>query len=107
MENNNEGRNNGKFAKGNTFGGRTKGSKTKATQNIRETFLKFIEDNLERMQADFDELDAKDRFKYLFEMSKFILPSLKAVEFGNVLDELTEEEFVVIIEKLKSEYSNN
>ena len=107
MENNNEGRNNGKFAKGNSFGGRTKGSKNKATQNIRETFLKFIESNLDRMQEDYDLLDAKDRFAFLFQMTKFILPSLKAVEFGNVLDELTEDEFAVIIEKLKSEYSQN
>ncbi|MHA6697326.1 hypothetical protein [Chryseobacterium sp. A321] len=99
--------NNGQFAKGNTLGGRTKGSKNKTTEKIRDTFLRFIEDNLERMQEDFDTLDAKDRFKYLFEMSKFILPSLKSIEFGNVLDELTEEQFAEIITKLKNEYSEN
>lgn len=98
---------NGRFAKGNNLGGRTKGSRNKTTQKIRDTFLKFIEDNLERMQEDFDQLDAKDRFKFLFEMSRFILPSLKAIEFGNVLDELTEEEFNEIITKLKNEYSEN
>lgn len=98
---------NGRFAKGNSLGGRTKGSKNKTTEKIRDTFLHFIEDNLERMQSDFDELDAKDRFKFLFEMSRFILPSLKAIEFGNVLDELTEEEFNEIITKLKNEYSEN
>lgn len=98
---------NGRFAKGNNLGGRTKGSRNKTTQKIRDTFLKFIEDNLERMQKDFDQLDAKDRFKFLFEMSRFILPSLKAIEFGNVLDELTEEEFNQIITKLKNEYSEN
>lgn len=98
---------NGRFAKGNNLGGRTKGSRNKTTQKIRDTFLKFIEDNLERMQEDFDQLDAKDRFKFLFEMSRFILPSLKAIEFGNVLDELTEEEFNQIITKLKNEYSEN
>ena len=98
---------NGTFAKGNSLGGRTKGSRNKTTQKIRDTFLKFIEDNLERMQEDFDQLDAKDRFKFLFEMSRFILPTLKAIEFGNVLDELTEEEFNQIITKLKNEYSEN
>ena len=98
---------NGRFAKGNSLGGRTKGSRNKTTQKIRDTFLKFIEDNLERMQEDFDQLEAKDRFKYLFEMSKFILPSLKSIEFGNILDELTEEQFSEVIEKIKLEYSNN
>lgn len=99
--------NNGTFAKGNTLGGRKLGSKNKTTENIRNTFLHFIEDNLERMQEDFDTLEAKDRFRYLFEMSKFILPSLKAIEFGNVLDELTEEQFAEVIQKIKSEFSNN
>ena len=99
--------NNGQFAKGNNLGGRKVGSRNKTTQTIRDTFLKFIEDNLERMQEDFDQLDPKDRFRYLFEMSKFILPSLKSIEFGNVLDELTEEQFAEVIEKIKSEFSNN
>lgn len=69
--------------------------------------MQFIEANLDRMQADFEQLEAKDRFKYLFEMSKFILPSLKAVEFGNILDELTEDEFNEIITRLKNEFSQN
>ena len=98
---------NGRFAKGNSLGGRTKGSRNKTTQKIRDTFLKFIEDNLERIQEDFDQLEPKDRFRYLFEMSKFILPPLKSIEFGNILDELTEEQFQEVIEKIKIEYSNN
>lgn len=97
----------GQFAQGNNLGGRTKGSKNKTTQKIRDTYLNFIEANLDRMQSDFDELEPKDRFRYLFEMSKFILPSLKAIEFGNVLDELTEDEFAEIITKLKNEFSTN
>lgn len=99
---------NGQFTAGHNYStGRPKGSKNKTTQKIRDTYLKFIEANLDRMQADFDELEAKDRFKYLFEMSKFILPSLKAVEFGNILDELTEDEFNEIITRLKNEFSPN
>lgn len=97
----------GQFAQGNNLGGRKPGSKNRTTQKIRDAYLKFIEDNLDRMQKDFDELEAKDRFKYLFEMSKFILPSLKAVEFGNILDELTEDEFNDIITRLKNEFSQN
>ena len=62
-----------------------------------------MENNLERMQNDFDQLEPKERFKYLFEMSKFILPSLKSIEFGNILDELTEEQFAEVIEKIKLE----
>ena len=96
----------GQFAKGNTAGGRTKGAKNKVTQKIRENFLYFIEHNLEDMQSDFDQLEPKDRFKILLDMAKFIIPTLKAVEFGNVLDELSESDFKILIEKLKAEHLN-
>lgn len=100
--------NKGQFSAGHSHStGRPKGSKNKTTEKIRDTFLHFIEDNLERMQEDFNLLEPRDRFRYLFEMSKFILPSLKSIEFGNVLDTLTEDEFQEVIEKIKSEYSNN
>lgn len=101
--------NDGKFTKGMSGNpsGRPKGSKNKKTETIRETFIDFVEKNLKRLQEDFDSLDAKDRFKYLFEMTKFFLPSLKAVEFGNVLDEMSESDFETLIEKLKQEYKLN
>lgn len=98
--------NNGQFTKGNSAGGRTTGSRNKATQKIRETFLHFIEDNLPKLQKDFDQLDPKDRFKVLLDMGKFVLPTLKAVEFGNILDEMTEKDFQTLIEKLKQEHLN-
>lgn len=99
----------GKFLKGTSGNpnGRPKGSKNKKTETIRETFIDFVEKNLDRLQKDFDSLEPKDRFKYLFEMTKFFLPSLKAVEFGNVLDEMSEKDFETLIEKLKNEYSIN
>ena len=97
----------GKFTAGNNLGGRTRGSKNKTTEKIRDTFLHFIEDNLDKMQEDFEKLEPKDRFKYLFEMSKFILPSLKAIELGDFLGELTEDQFTEVVERIKAEYSNN
>ncbi len=98
----------GKFKKGNKFGkGRPKGSKNKTTEKIREAFLNFVEGNIDRMQEDFDQLEPKERFKILLDMAKFILPTLKAVEFGNVLDELSEGDFEKLIERLKEDYSLN
>lgn len=98
--------NSGQFTKGNKAGGRTHGAKNRATQKIRENFLQFIESNLLKIQEDFDKLDPKDRFKVLLDMAKFVLPTLKAVEFGNVLDELSEADFQILIEKLKTEHLN-
>lgn len=98
--------NNGQFTKGNTAGGRKHGSRNKATQQIRETFLHFIEDNIEKLQSDFDQLEPKDKFKVLFDMARFVMPTLKAVEFGNILDDLTEADFQILIDKLKQEHLN-
>lgn len=102
-----DGRNSkGRFVKGNNAGGRTRGSKNKVTQDIRAKFLYFIENNLDDMQKDFDQLEPRDRFKIILDMAKFLIPTLKAVEFGNVLDELSEPDFKILIEKLKEEHLN-
>lgn len=103
MENRNK---NGRFTKGNNAGGRTKGSKNKVTQQVRETFLQFINNNLERMQEDYNTLEPRERFKVLFDMAKYVMPTLKSVEFGNVLDELSDEDFEILIDKLKKEHLN-
>lgn len=93
----------GQFTKGNKAGGRKKGSRNKTTEKVRETFLHFIYDNLDSLQNDFDQLEPKDRFKILLDMARFIIPTLRAVEFGNVLDEMNEKDFDVLINRLKEE----
>ena len=97
--------NDGTFAKGNNLSkGRPKGSKNKQTEGIRKFFIDFVDQNKESLKLDFEMLDPKDRFKYIFEMAKFFLPSLKAIEFGNVLDEMSETDFETLMQKLKKEY---
>ncbi|MDP2452642.1 MULTISPECIES: hypothetical protein [unclassified Kaistella] len=97
----------GKFTKGNNLGGRTKGAKNKVTQNIRDTFLYFINDNLETLQSDFDQLDAAARFKIIFDFAKFVIPTVKTVSFGDVLEEMSESEFNRVVEQIRAEYSKN
>lgn len=97
-----------RFQKGNNFGkGRPKGSKNRTNEKIRNAFLKFVSNNVDEMQESFDLLEPKERFKVLLDVTKFILPTLKSIEYGNVLDELSEEDFQTLIEKLKEEYSMN
>ncbi|WP_242082711.1 hypothetical protein [Aestuariivivens sediminis] len=71
-----------KFQKGNNLGGRTKGSKNKVTQEVREKFKFLLENNIDRIQKDLDELEPKDRIKLILEISKFVIPQLKAVELS-------------------------
>ena len=78
-----------KFQKGNNLGGRTKGSKNKVNQPIREKFLTLLENNMDQMQNDLDSLEPKDRLKLLIDISAFCVPKLKAVEFATPKDELS------------------
>ena len=97
----------GTFAPGNSGGGRPKGSKNKQTSEIRNFFSNFVERHMAELDEAFQELEAKDKFKFIIGLSKFVIPNLKAIEFGNILDELTEEDFEVLINKLKEEYQLN
>ena len=98
----------GTFATGNNISnGRPKGSRNKQTNEIREFFSDFISRHMAELDQAFDVLEAKDKFKFLMDMAKFVIPNLKAIEFGNVLDELTEDDFERLITKLKDEYQLN
>lgn len=61
-------------------GGRKKGAVNKTTADIRNAFTELLGDNLEQLQKDFAELDPKDRIKMFLDMSKYIIPTLKATE---------------------------
>ena len=63
-------------------GGRPKGSMNKATAEIRERYLCLIENNFEQLETDLRTLKANERIKAIIELSKFILPTLKATEMS-------------------------
>ena len=63
---------------GKKFGGRKKGTPNKTTEEIRERFQLLISDNLEGLEEDLSGLDAEKRIKYVIELAKFVVPTLKA-----------------------------
>jgi hypothetical protein len=65
-----------------------KGIPNKATSEVRKAFQLLVENNLERLQNDLDELEPKDRIKFILDLAKFILPTLQAVS----VDDLRENE---------------
>jgi hypothetical protein len=65
---------------GKKFGGREKGTPNKTTEEIRERFQLLISDNLEKLQEDLEALDPDKRLKYIIELSKFVIPTLKATD---------------------------
>ncbi len=63
-----------------TKGGRPKGSRNKATTEIRDKFQELIESNYEQLEKDLKSLRASERVKALIDLAKFVLPTLKATE---------------------------
>jgi hypothetical protein len=66
--------------------GRRKGSVNKATKEIRESFQKLVENNLEQLQTDLQEMSGKDRVKTILELARFVIPTLKAVESSSTTE---------------------
>jgi hypothetical protein len=70
-----------KFEKGNKLGkGRPKGSANKSSDKIRDAFALLLEENLEQIKQDFEELEPEKRVKLFLDMSKYIVPQLKATD---------------------------
>ena len=60
--------------------GRPKGSRNKATTEIRDKFQELIESNYEQLEKDLKSLRASERVKAIIDLAKFVLPTLKATE---------------------------
>jgi len=66
------------FKEGNA--GRPKGAKNKVTNDIKLKFETLLTDNLENIQSDLDKLTPRWRVHYILELSKYVIPTLKAQE---------------------------
>lgn len=66
--------------KGKKTGGRQKGSLNRSTLQVRNYFLELINSNLETIQDDLNTLEPLQRIKIIIELSKFVLPTLKATD---------------------------
>lgn len=78
-ENNGEYRgDNGKFKEGNP--GKPKGAVTKVSLRVRESLVKFMEDNIDSIQESFDELSAKEKLEFISGILSYAVPKLSATQ---------------------------
>ena len=66
--------------------GRPKGSKNLATEDIRLNIGNFITANLSNIQAEYDNLESKDKLDFISKLLGFVLPKLQAVQMGAQID---------------------
>jgi len=79
-------------------GGRKKGSLNKTTSEIREHYKNLIDSNLCILESDIKDLEPLQRLKIIIELSKFVVPTLKATDLNlNNSDEDGFKEIVITI----------
>ena len=63
-------------------GGRKLGTRNKECSEIRNSFQELINGSLDKLKEDLESLEPKDRIKAVLDLSKFVLPTLKATELS-------------------------
>lgn len=75
----------GKFEKGHTKkGGRDKGTGNKDLEPIRTAFKAFVENNLNKVQDNFDTLSDKDKLFFILNFAEYCIPKLQRTELGGI-----------------------
>lgn len=76
--------------------GRKKGSPNRTSEQIRALLLKFIDSNIDNIQADFMAMGSKDRLSFFERLLKHILPQPM-----NELERLSDDQLDQLINRLK------
>lgn len=71
-----------KFQKGKSGNpeGRKKGAKNKSTEQLRQSLQEFIDFNIEKLQKEFDTLDAEKKLLFFEKIIKHVLPAPTSFE---------------------------
>ncbi len=70
--------------KGEKTGGRQQGTPNKATKDLRQWITAFIECNTEQIEADWQQLDPKERIVMFEKLLKYTLPQLQNVSSKSI-----------------------
>lgn len=77
-ENGNERDDTGKFSKGNQA---AKGrGPNKVSMKVKESIVTFLENNMEKIQEDFDKMKPRERLMFIAEVLPYATPKLSAVQ---------------------------
>jgi len=68
----------GTFLPGNP--GKPKGAVVKVSVKVREAIVEFLENNVDKIQDDFDKLKPRERLQFVSEILAYAAPKLSAVQ---------------------------
>ena len=78
--------------------GRPKGVPNRSTDELRGLFQSFVEANINDLQANFDQLEAKEKLSFIERLAKMIIPAPL-----HELQRLTDEQLDDLINRLKKQ----
>jgi hypothetical protein len=78
--------------------GRKKGVPNKSTEELRALLTSFIEANINDLQANYNQLEAKDKLAFFERLIKMVLPPPL-----NELERLSDEQLTDLINRLKKQ----
>jgi hypothetical protein len=81
-------------------GGRPKGSMNQAKRELKEAIAQFLLNNFEKVQAEFEQLQGKDKVQFYCALLPYGLAKVKP-EAENLLDGLSDEQVLELFEKLQ------
>lgn len=73
-------KNNGQFGEGNK--GKPRGAKNHTTTEIREAFRELVSGSVGQLHDDLTALEPEKRLKIIIDMSRYILPTLRATDLN-------------------------
>jgi len=89
-----------KFEKGNP--GKPAGAKNKVNTEVRGMIQKLFDDNYDKIQQDLEDLDPKDRLKFLADLLPYLAPKLQSTTHSTEIDleGMSEEQLDKLIERI-------
>ena len=83
-----------------------RGSKNKATHNIKERLKSFVEGRFDEVTAEFDNLEARDKIIMFEKLLAYVLPKQRETDISvkekSQVAEMTREEILNELEKIKN-----
>lgn len=68
----------GRFGKGNP--GKPKGAVTKVSVKVKESIVNFLENNVDKIQDDFDKLKPRERLQFVADILPYVTPKLQSIQ---------------------------
>lgn len=82
--------------KGKKTGGRKAGTPNRTTEEIRQSLLKLLDDNIDNLQTDIEALESKERLTILISLARHLTPQAINPE------KLTSEQLEQILDYIKT-----